>query len=256
MLQYERQPGENERSWLNWFKWTFGDLGASVGFELVIGLGIATIVMALLPLEFVAEWLGRGRFAGLILIMLLSLPVYTCSVPSIPVVQSLLLLGVSPGAAVVYLMAGPATNMGELNAIRANMGGRVAAFYAAALIAVALTAGLITDYLLFSDYQYLASNVNGQRVVQQCCVPVLYSETSIYAVDFSRVTPLEWASTAVLALVVMYGTVKQLHAFLINPCRSCRWMAYAQENNCAGQCHVRRKYDFFHKIMRRFVGLS
>ena len=65
-----------------------------------------SIVMALLPLEFVAEWLGRGRFIGLILIVLLSLPVYTCSVPSVPVVQSLLLLGVSPGAAVVYLQPG------------------------------------------------------------------------------------------------------------------------------------------------------
>lgn len=248
IVQHERAPKEGEHSLRQWFAWTFGDLGASVGFELVLGLGVATLVMAFLPMEFIAEWLGRGRFASLILIVLLSLPVYTCSVPSVPIVQSLLLLGVSPGAAVVYLMAGPATNMGELNAIRANMGGKVATYYAVALIAVALSAGLVTDYLIFSDYHYASANVNGELVVQQCCVPVLYGQTSIYAVDFSTVTPLEWASTAILALVVIYGTYQQIRDFFVNPCRSCRWREYAEQNKCAEQCHVRRKHDLFRRI--------
>ena len=243
-LQYESKPKNDESSFKQWFRWTFGDLGADVGFELVIGLTVATLVMAFLPLDFIAQWLGSGRFLSLVLIVLLSLPVYTCSVPSIPIVQSLLLLGVSPGAAVVYLMAGPATNLGELNAIRANMGGKVAAFYGLALVVVALTAGLVTDYFVFSDYRYLASEVDGELVVQQCCIPVLYSQTSIYAVDFSTVSLLEWLSTAILAAVVLYGTFKVIREFLANPCQSCRWRELAAKRKCAEQCRARRKHDW------------
>ncbi|MFC1761104.1 permease [Planctomycetota bacterium] len=248
LLQFERVPREGVWSLRQWFSWTFGDLGASVGFELVLGLGVATVVLAFLPLDFIAQWLGQGRLISLILIVLLSLPVYTCSVPSVPIVQSLLLLGISPGAAVVYLLAGPATNMGELNALRANMGGKVATYYAAALIAVALTAGLMGDYLIFSDYQYLSEVVNGQLVVQQCCVPVLYNETSIYGADFTTVSPLEWTSTAILALVVIFGTFQQLRAFIVNPCQSCRWRDYAQQKKCAQHCHVRRKHDLLRSV--------
>ena len=246
-LQYEAEPKKGESSFKQWFRWTFGDLGADVGFELVLGLTVATLVMAFLPLEFISQWLGSGRFISLVLIVALSLPVYTCSVPSIPIVQSLLLLGVSPGAAVVYLMAGPATNLGELNVIRANMGGKVAFYYGSALVAVALTAGLVTDYLIFADYRYLASEVDGELVVQQCCIPVLYSQTSIYAVDFSTVTFLEWVSTAILAMVVSYGTFKVVREFLANPCKSCRWRELAMKLKCAQKCHVRRKHDWLRK---------
>ncbi|WP_168442346.1 permease [Pontiella desulfatans] len=249
-LQYERAPKKGERSFGQWFRWTFGDLGASVGFELVLGLTVATLVMAFLPLEFISEWLGSGRIISLVLIVLLSLPVYTCSVPSVPIVQSLLLLGVSPGAAVVYLMAGPATNMGELNAIRANMGKKVAGFYGLALIVVALSAGLVTDYFIFSDYRYLADQVDGTLVVQQCCIPVLYNQTSIYAVDFTSVSWVEWISTAILAVVVAYGFFKELRAFFVNPCKVCRWREYAEEKKCAQKCHVRRKHDLFRKLTR------
>lgn len=249
-LQYERVPKTGERSLRQWFVWTFGDLGASVGFELVLGLTIATLVMALLPVEFISQWLGQRRITSLLLIILLSLPVYTCSVPSMPIVQSLLLLGVSPGAAVVYLFSGPATNMGELNAIRANMGARVALYYVSSLILVALTAGMLVDFVIYSDYEYSASRINGELIVQQCCIPVLYNETSIYAIDFSSVTWLEWGSTAILVVVVGYGVYKQLRGFIINPCTSCKWSEYIDNKKCFQKCHVRRKHEFFRKLWK------
>ncbi|TWT80724.1 putative permease [Planctomycetes bacterium CA13] len=250
--QYEPEPvARGGNSILQWLRWTFCDLGSHVGVELVIGLGVATLVMAFLPLEFISTWLGGQHITSLLLVILLSLPVYSCSVPSVPIVQSLLLLGLSPGAAVVYMMAGPATNMGELNAIRANMGGKVAGYYAIALIAVALTAGIATDRLIFSGYQYDATTINGELVVRQCCVPVLYNETSIYAIDFSDVTALQWGSAVVLFAVVAYGLYDKINEFLINPCRSCLWRDYAEKNRCAQKCHVRRKHDFYKKLKNR-----
>ena len=162
--------------------------------------------------------------------------------------QSLLLLGVTPGAAVVYLLAGPATNMGELNAIRANMGGKVAVYYALALMVVALTAGLVTDYFVYPDYQYAAAGTQGKLVVQQCCVPVLYNEKSIYKVNFSKVSPLEWGSGAVLAFLIVVGVTHKLREFLVNPCQSCLWREYARDHQCVQQCHVRRKHDRYVRL--------
>ena len=235
---------------LKWLHWSFFDLGAHVSVDLVIGLGLATLIMGFLPVDFVANWLSRGQITSLILILVLSLPVYSCSVPSVPVVQSLLILGVSPGAAVVYLIAGPATNMGELNAIRTNMGFKTAAYYAAALVVVALTAGIITDQFIFHDYQYVAETVNGQRVVQQCCVPILYNQSSIYAVDFASVSLLEWVMGGILAVVMVIGLFHKIREFLVNPCQSCLWKDYAEGNQCIPKCHIRRKYDF----LIRFIG--
>jgi uncharacterized protein len=195
---------------LSWLKWSFFDLGAHVSVDLVIGLGLATLIMAFLPVDFVATWLGHKQITSLVLILVLSLPVYSCSVPSIPVVQSLLMLGITPGAAVVYLMAGPATNMGELNAIRTNMGAKTAVYYTVSLMIVALMAGIITDQFLYADYKYSAENINGQLIVQQCCVPILYNQPSIYAADFSAVSMLEWISAVVLGAVIFTGCTKRL----------------------------------------------
>lgn len=253
-IQFEpEKPRKSGNSIIEWLRWSFLDLGAHVSVELVIGLGLASLVMAFLPMEFIAQWLGPDSLLSLVLILFLSLPVYTCSVPSVPVVQSLLLLGLSPGAAVVYLMAGPATNMGELNAIRASMGMRTAVYYAAALVVVALTAGLVTNQLVYPDYNYLAGEVNGQLVVQQCCVPVLYNQTSIYGIDFASVTWLEWGTGFILLCTMVVGLTHEIREFISNPCRTCIWREYQHKQKCAAKCHVRRKHDWFRRVLRCFA---
>jgi uncharacterized membrane protein YraQ (UPF0718 family) len=236
-----------------WIHWSLFEMGAHVSVDMVIGLGLATVVMAFLPLDFIAQWLGRQHLTSLIFILVLSLPIYSCSVPSVPVMQSLLLLGMTPGAAVVYLMAGPATNMGELNAIRTNMGGKVAVYYALALMVVALTAGLITDHFVYPDYHYAAASMQNKLVVQQCCVPVLYNEKSIYKVNFSDVSLLEWGSGAILALLIAVGVTGKLRDLLVNPCQSCLWKEYARDHQCAQQCHVRRKHEWFVRLKRCII---
>ncbi len=252
-IQYEAQPTKKSaHPVLEWLRWSFLDLGAHVSVELVLGLGLASLVMAFLPMEFIAGWLGPGNVLSLVLVLVLCLPVYTCSVPSVPVVQSLLLLGLSPGAALVYMMAGPATNMGELNAIRATMGMKTAVYYAAALVVVALAGGLVTDHLLFADYNYMATEVNGELIVQQCCVPVLYNQTSIYGIDFSSVSPLEWGMGAILLCTMLVGLKHEIGEFISNPCKTCIWREYQHKHKCAAKCHVRRKHEWF----RRILGLK
>lgn len=128
-------------------RWAFGDLGKEVSASLIGGLVVASLILVALPAEVVGTWLDQPTWVALLAAIALSLPAYTCSVPSLLIAGSLLARGVDPGVAVAFLIAGPATNLGELNAIRRAMGLKAATFYAASLIAIALLAGAATSWL-------------------------------------------------------------------------------------------------------------
>nr|MBA3938995.1 permease [Planctomycetota bacterium] len=166
-------PADDRRTWGARARaaghWAFYDLGAEISVDLVIGLLIAAAVLALLPLGWIATWLGTQHFMTLVYVIVLGLVTYTCSVPSMPVVQSLLLAGISPGAGIAFLIAGPATNLGELLALRRQLGGRTTALFTVALVVMSLTGGLIADHWVFADYHYQPSPLSGQAA-GGCCV--------------------------------------------------------------------------------------
>jgi len=229
-------------------KWSFLNLGADVSVDILIGLGIASILLAFLPLEWISTWLGQQNLTTLLYVILLGIPVYACSIPSLVVVQGLLLLGATPGAAIAYMIAGPATNLGEINAIRKSMGTQPSLFYAASLIAIALVAGLITDQFIFPDYQYHAYRIQGELVVQQCCVPLIFGD-SIGGPTTYQIPLWHWPFGVILGSIIIYGTIKKLRFFFINPCKGCNWKTYGTEGTCGSKCHVRRKYELFRKTI-------
>jgi uncharacterized protein len=232
------------------FKWSFLDLGADVSIDIFIGLGIASILLTILPIELISAFIGQQNLTTLFYVILLGIPVYACSIPSVPVVQGLLMLGASPGAAIAYMIAGPATNLGELNAIRNSMGPRPAIFYVSILIAAALSAGLITDHLVFPNYQYHAFRVQGELVIQQCCVPLIFgdrigSPDAVYSIPYWH-----WPFGVILFATLVYGIIKKLRLFFVNPCKGCTWKSYGNDGTCGSKCHVRRKYEFFYKMFK------
>jgi len=244
-----KEPGNKITRILNW---SFLKLGADVSVDILIGLTIASLLLTVLPLDWISTWLGQQKLSTLLYVILLGIPVYACSIPSIPVVQGLLLLGVTPGAAIAYLVAGPATNLGELNAIRKSMGLKPALFYMIMLVFMAVSAGLITDQLIFPDYQYHAYRMQGELVVQQCCVPLIFGD-SIGGIQ-AGITAPAWHVPFGLILfgVLMAGIYKKTKFFFINPCSVCSWKTYSSSNRCGSRCHVRRKYEFFRKIKLLF----
>ena len=83
--------------------------------------------------------------------------------------------GAMPGAMLAYMIAGPATNLGELNAIRRSMGNGVAVYYAVGLLLVALVGGLIANHIVFASYQYKSKMIaENELEVQECCVPMIF----------------------------------------------------------------------------------
>ncbi|MEM8865560.1 MAG: permease, partial [Planctomycetota bacterium] len=128
-------------------QWSFGELGVEVSGSLVAGLLAASAILVALPEGLVASWLHQPSWLARLAAIALALPAYTCSVPSIIIAGSLLARGVDPGVAIAFLIAGPATNLGELNAIRNAMGWRSAVLYTGSLIVIAFAAGMATSFL-------------------------------------------------------------------------------------------------------------
>ena len=134
-----------QKSW-DGIVYSFTDLFDKVLFWLVIGLVFAAVVKTFIPVTFLAEW-GSGLLAMLIMLVV-GIPMYVCATASTPIAAGLLLAGVSPGVAMVYLMAGPATNISILGVIGKELGRRSLIAYLTGVGVVALLTGFIVDYLV------------------------------------------------------------------------------------------------------------
>lgn len=128
--------------------WVFFEFGPSVSLDMLIGLIFAATVLTLVPQDMIVLLTGSKTVWSLLLVILVALPVYTCSMAAIPVVFSFLAAGMSPGAAVAFLIGGPATNFGEMNAIRHQMNWKVATYYFTALLFIAVASGGIVDHFV------------------------------------------------------------------------------------------------------------
>jgi len=130
--------------WRRALRHGFGTLPSDVGNELMIGLGIAGLIGALVPASYLADKLPAG-IPGMLLMMAVGIPMYVCSTASVPIALGLMQAGVSPGAALVFLITGPATNAATLGALGRMLGPRAGAVYLVCLAASALLAGLAVD---------------------------------------------------------------------------------------------------------------
>lgn len=127
-------------------KYGFVTLPRDIGKAMLAGLAVAAIISVLVPADFFAAHLGKGIFA-MIVMMFLGIPVYVCATASVPVAVALILKGLTPGAALVFLMTGPATNAASFLTIWKALGQRTAVIYLATVAGCALAAGILLDYI-------------------------------------------------------------------------------------------------------------
>ncbi|MFW5698634.1 MAG: SO_0444 family Cu/Zn efflux transporter [Planctomycetota bacterium] len=122
------------------------DVPREIGREMAIGILIAGIIAALVPQSVLATWGGTGLSPKLVM-LLAGIPLYVCSASSVPIAAALIAKGVAPGSALVFLLAGPATNAATVMAVRKLLGTRSVVIYLAAVTAVAVGFGLALDAL-------------------------------------------------------------------------------------------------------------
>jgi len=127
---------------------------------LLIGLFFAALVQTYVPVSFFSEW-GSGILA-MVVVILISIPMYVCATASTPIAAGLLLSGVSPGAVLVFMLAGPATNVATLGVVATELGKRAVVAYLTGVIGVAIVFGFATDYLV-ENYKISVAPMLGEH---------------------------------------------------------------------------------------------
>lgn len=127
--------------------YAFTDLMDDIGPSLLGGLLLGGAILLLLPSEFTQKHLSGG-ILGMLAVLAASAPLYLCATSSTPLAVGLILQGMSPGTALVMLLAGPATNAASLAVVLKLFGPKATLRYLITLCAMAILMGLGTDALL------------------------------------------------------------------------------------------------------------
>ena len=142
------------------FRFAFTDVWGDLAVWFLFGLLLSGIITVLIPESVFSRYMGGGM--GSMLIMLgVGIPIYICATASTPIAATLILQGVSPGAALVFLMTGPATNVTSLTVLIRVLGKRATGIYLAAIAICAVGFGLLVDWI------YAAMGISAQAVVGQ-----------------------------------------------------------------------------------------
>ncbi|MFT7131229.1 MAG: uncharacterized membrane protein YraQ (UPF0718 family) [Gammaproteobacteria bacterium] len=163
------------------FHFSTGKLIADTAQWLVIGIFFAALVQTYVSTDFLASH-GEGVLAMTVMV-LVSIPMYICATASTPIAAGLLFAGVSPGSILVFMLAGPATNIATLGVVGKELGKRSLAAYLFGVIATAMIFGGALDYGL----DYFNVNIREGIVEHHHLVPEAVSQT------------LAWVLVALLA---------------------------------------------------------
>lgn len=128
-------------------RYGFIDLFDDLAFWLLVGILAAGAVATLVPNDLAALGLGGG-FMPMILALVIGVPLYMCASASTPIAAALMLKGLGPGAALVFLLAGPATNIATLVLLAKTFSTRFVALYLTSVVAGALLSGLALEAFL------------------------------------------------------------------------------------------------------------
>ncbi len=152
----------------------FGTMLIDLAVWLTIGLLLAALIGALIPQDWIAEHVGSGLLPKFIM-LLVGVPLYICATSSTPLAWSLVAAGLSPGAALVMLLSGPATNVATMSWLIKDLGVRALVIYLGVIAAVALAAGIAFDaflagYVRIADAAQLHNHAGGFGVKEAAAI--------------------------------------------------------------------------------------
>ena len=131
----------------------FTDLLGDIAKWFTLGIIIAGIISFFVPDTFIVQHLSSG-WQAYVFILLAGIPLYVCASASTPIAAAMILKGMSPGVALVFLLVGPATNVATILVIGKILGRRAAAIYLISIAFCAIALGLLLNYI------YWINNIN------------------------------------------------------------------------------------------------
>ena len=143
------------------FRYGFIEIADDILFALLVGVVLGGVLFLALPSDLMAH--EYARWLAYPVMVLISIPLYICASASTPIAAALVAKGVSPGAALIFLMTGPATNTGTIAIIVSRFGSRFASIYVAAVIAVTVVLGIAIDALLLAAGLAISVNLDASH---------------------------------------------------------------------------------------------
>jgi uncharacterized membrane protein YraQ (UPF0718 family) len=154
------QKGHRGKLLSGLFRYAFVDLLNDIVFWLIIGIVIAGILSALLPVNFFESYTGSG-ILSMFIMLAVGIPIYMCAASSTPIAAVLIMKGLNPGAALVFLLAGPATNVGTIAAVGKFLGKKMMVIYLGTIAVVSVCLGILLNFI------YSGLNINPAAAVGQ-----------------------------------------------------------------------------------------
>ena len=147
----------DKKGWLDGLKYTFITLPQDIINPLIKGILISGLISILVPSDFFISYKLTGILAMLV-IALASIPIYVCATASVPIAMTLISKGLDPGAAFVFLMAGPATNAATISVILNSLGRKIIYVYITIIFASSIFFGTLIN--IFLDPTTIPSSLN------------------------------------------------------------------------------------------------
>lgn len=128
----------------------FGTIFRDIYRWLALGIIVSALITTFLEPGQLSEYTVLEGSLGLLAALAIGIPLYVCSIASVPIAAGLIYAGFPVGSALVFLMAGPATNAATMGAVRKSLGTRVFLIYILTVIGVSLAAGGVLNSLNIS----------------------------------------------------------------------------------------------------------
>jgi len=138
---------DHRHSFLDAMRYGFVTLPRDIGRALLVGVVLSGVISALIAPDTLRSYLGGG-IVPMLVAMLIGIPLYVCATASTPIALGLIHAGLSPGAALVFLISGPATNSAALTTLWKVLGRRAAIIYLLTVAVASLATGLAVDGLI------------------------------------------------------------------------------------------------------------
>jgi len=141
--EHRRHHTLSEKLWAG-LRFALVELWGDMAVWYLVGILLAGVITSLVPFEIMTRYLGGGLQA-MVIMLATGIPLYICATASTPIAAAFILTGVSPGAALVFLLAGPATNITSLTVLLDILGKRATAIYLLSIAVSAVLFGLALD---------------------------------------------------------------------------------------------------------------
>lgn len=178
--------------------YAFVDMMEDIGKWLIVGLIFAGLITVFVPASAFAVFVDN-TWLSMLLVLLISIPMYVCATGSIPIAVALMMKGLTPGAGLVLLMAGPAANMASILVIRNRLGSKTLFAYLLSIVAGAVLFGCVIDFALPTEW------FGVDALTARCC-----EESTVW---------WQWVSTAVLSILLINALV--INKFVKGKADSC-----------------------------------